>query len=65
MKVWVLMARATTDVLGELLDSGGVVGVFASNELAEETLSKIPDTYTRNRNEHDIEEHDVIETRKN
>jgi len=59
MKVYVLMANAVTDVAGELLDSGGLIGVYATLERAEYIVSNIENTYLRKQYDYTIEEAEV------
>ncbi len=58
--VWVLTADVSTDVAGEVLDAGGVVGVFASEDAAAKYWrDEIVDTYVRRKREYSLEEYTV------
>ena len=64
MKVWILTGDTVTDVAGELLEDGKVIGVYASYALAEEALAdivsgKVIDTYWRKERDYDIEVYEV------
>lgn len=59
MKVYVLLADAVTDVAGELLDRGGLIGVYATLERAEYIKSNIEATYLRKQYDYTIEEAEV------
>ena len=57
MKIFVLSANTVYDCSGAVFDTGRVIGVFSSYELAE---SNIPaDTYTRESYDYEIEEFTV------
>jgi hypothetical protein len=58
--VWILTADVSTDVAGEVLDSGGVVGVFESEAAASKYWrEEIVDTYVRRKREYSLEEYTV------
>lgn len=59
MKVYVLIAKAVTDVAGEMLAGEEIVGVFSTFEKATVALDKIEGTYYRKTYDYDICEEDV------
>lgn len=59
MKVFVLSADTTTDVSGEIISSGYVVGAYTSEKSAEEKIKQIGDTYARKMWEYTIDEVEV------
>ena len=57
MKIFVLSANTVYDCSGEVFDTGCIIGVFSTYELAE---SNIPaDNYTRKSNDYEIKEFTV------
>jgi len=58
--VWILTSDTTTDVAGELMSAGGVVGVFESKAAAMKYWQEeIVDTYERRKSEYSLEEYTV------
>ena len=58
--VWILTADTTTDVAGELMSAGYVVGVFESEAAASKYWrEEIVDSYGRRKREYSLDEYTV------
>ena len=59
MRVYVLWARESVDVSGQVMESAFVREVFSSREAAETERDSIKDSYMRKKWEFDIDEFEV------
>jgi len=55
MTIWALTVDTATDVAGEIMEEGALIGVFSSYAKAEAHLDTIDETYTRKKPDYNIE----------
>lgn len=59
MNIYVLTANDVTDCAGDMMESGYVVGVFDTLELAEAALAECGENYMRKSSDYSIDEFEV------
>jgi hypothetical protein len=60
MKVFVVSKDVITDCAGEVIDNGGVVGVFYLETIADIYVNSVEETYMHKRRDYTIEEMTVL-----
>ncbi len=60
MKVWILSADTITDLEGEVLDAGGVLGIYSTHAAADRDLkATVGTSYWHKEYDYTIEEYEV------